>query len=80
MSIINELRLERELKARSDALNRALLEHDEELDELREDVEFYKRTTRNLVALIILGVLIGGYAVYLKTTPLPTCDISGEQS
>ena len=63
MSIINDLRLERELKARSDALNRALLGHEEDIEDMREDVEFYKRTTHNLVALIILGLLMGGYAV-----------------
>lgn len=72
MSITNELRLERELKARSDAMNRVLLGHEEDIQELHDKVEFYRRVVANLMALIILLGIFGGYAYYLKgTTPVP---------
>ena len=71
MSITNELRLERELKARSDAMNRVLLGHEEDIQELHDKIEFYKRVVANLMALIILMGIFGGYAYYLKDTSLP---------
>ena len=72
MSITNELRLERELKARSDAMNRVLLGHEEDIQELHDKVEFYRRVVANLMALIILLGLVGGYAYYVKgTLPVP---------
>ena len=71
MSITNELRLERLLKARSDAMNRVLLGHEEDIQELHDKVEFYKRVVANLMALIVLLGLVGGYAYYLKDTSLP---------
>ena len=71
MSITNELRLERELKARSDAMNRVLLGHEEDIQELHDKVEFYRRVVANLMALIVLLGIFGGYAYYLKDTSLP---------
>jgi hypothetical protein len=80
MSITNELRLERELKARSDAMNRVLLGHEEDIQELHDKVEFYKRVVANLMALIILLGLVGGYAYYLKDTSMPVLACEQEKS
>ena len=75
MSITNELRLERELKARSDAMNRVFLGHEEDIQELHDKMEFYKRVVANLMALIILLGLVGGYAYYVKgTLPVLACE------
>ena len=80
MSITNELRLERELKARSDAMNRVLLGHEEDIQELHDKMEFYKRVVANLMALIILMGIFGGYAYYLKDTSLPVPMACEEKS
>ena len=70
MKASKELNNEKELRLRSEALNRMIQKHDEELIEFSEEIEKYKRIAMNLVAVIALLVIVGsyaGYALYTKS-------------
>jgi hypothetical protein len=72
MKATTELNKARANKLHSDAINRMIVNHEDELDILNDEVDRYKRVALNLVATIVLLVIIGGYAYYLKgTTPVP---------
>jgi len=64
MKAAKELNLEKELRLRSEALNRMIQLHDDELIELHEETERYKRIALNLVAALVLVVIVCGYGMY----------------
>ena len=74
MNAKREINLEKELKLRSDAINRMIQLHDDELIELHDEIERYKRIALNLVAVIALLVIVGGYAGYAIYTKGKTTD------
>jgi len=67
--------LEKELSLRSEALNRMIQNHDDELIELHEETERYKRIALNLVAAIVLVVIVCGYGMYAMYTKGKTTDV-----
>lgn len=75
MNAKREINLEKELKLRSDAINRMITAHDDELIELHEEIERYKRIALNLVAVIALLLIVGGYGMYAMYTKGKTTDV-----
>ena len=69
MNAKREINLERELKLRSDAINRLILDHDEELREYDDLIASSRCVIRNLTAVIVVLLVVcgyGGYALYTK--------------
>jgi hypothetical protein len=74
MKATTELNKARANKLHSDAINRMIVNHEDELDGLHDEVERYKRIALNLVATIVLLVIIGGYAIYYEHTKCKGSD------
>ena len=74
MKATTELNKARANKLHSDAINRMIVNHEDELEALHDEVERYKRIALNLVATIVLLVIIGGYAIYYEHTKCKGSD------
>ena len=74
MKATTELNKARANKLHSDAINRMIVSHEDELDGLHDEVERYKRIALNLVATIVLLCIFGGYAIYYEHTKCKGSD------
>ena len=74
MKVQAELNKARANKLHSDAINRMIVNHEDELDGLHDEAEKFKRIALTLVATIVLLVIIGGYAIYYEHTKCKGSD------
>lgn len=63
-----ELNNNKELKLRSDAINRLIQSHDAELIEFSEEIERYRRIIMNLVATLVLLFIVSAVGIYYEHT------------
>ena len=75
MNAKREINLEKELKLRSDAINRLILDHDEELREYDDLIASSRCVIRNLTAVIVVLLVVCGYAGYALYTKGKTTDV-----
>ena len=69
MNAQQEMRAEQETKLRSEALNRIMQQHEEEVDILADAVDHYRNICAGLVLSLVLSLSGAGYCLYYLSKP-----------
>jgi len=69
MKAQQEIRTEQETRLRSEALNRIMQQHEEEVDILADAVDHYRNICAGLVLALVLTLSGAGYCLYYLSKP-----------
>ena len=69
MNAQQEMRTEQETRLRSEALNRIMQQHEEEVDILADAVDHYRNICAGLVLSLVLVLAGAGYCLYYLSKP-----------
>jgi hypothetical protein len=69
MKAQQEMRAEQETRLRSEALNRIMQQHEEEVDILEDAVDHYRNICAGLVLSLVLVLAGAGYSLYYLSKP-----------
>ena len=71
MKAQQEIRTEQETRLRSEALNRIMQQHEEEIEQMADDVDHYRNICAGLVLALVLTLAGTWYCLYYLDKP---CD------
>jgi len=69
MNAQQEMRTEQETRLRSEALNRIMQQHEEEIEQMADDVDHYRNICAGLVLALVLSLSGAGYCLYYLSKP-----------
>jgi hypothetical protein len=76
MKAQQEIRTEQETRLRSEALNRIMQQHEEEVDILADHVDHYRNICAGLVLALVLSLSGAGYCLYYLSKPCEPVQVA----